>query len=91
MLLLYGLAALGAAQRADVGEEARGALLDEAAAAFHSMLVGRPDLVRVRLELARAFFLKGEDSLARQHFERVLAGEPPAGAAGAATAGRPGA
>ena len=26
-------------------------------------------LVRVRLELARAFYLKGEDSLARRHFE----------------------
>ena len=36
-----------------------------------------PGLVRVRLELARAFFLKGEDSLAQQHFEQVLAGELP--------------
>ena len=35
------------------------------------------DLVRVRLELARAFFLKREDDLARESFERVLAGEPP--------------
>ena len=42
------------------------------------MLVARPDLVRVRLELGRAFFLKGEDDLARRHFERVLAGKPPA-------------
>ena len=31
----------------------------------------------MRLELARAFFLKGEDDLARRHFEHVLAGEPP--------------
>ena len=31
----------------------------------------------MRLELARAFFLKGEDDLAREHFERVLAGELP--------------
>ena len=53
-------------------------LLDEAIAALHTMLIDRPDLVRVRLELARAFFLKGEDSLARSHFERVLAGKPPA-------------
>ena len=43
------------------------------------MLVRRPELVRVRLELARAFFLKGEDRLARRHFEQVLAGKPPAG------------
>ena len=42
------------------------------------MLVTRPDLIRVRLELGRAFFLKGEDSLARRHFEQVLAGKPPA-------------
>ena len=33
--------------------------------------------MRVRLELARAFFYKGEDTLARGHFERVLAGEVP--------------
>ena len=32
----------------------------------------------MRLELARAFFLKEEDTLARRHFEQVLAGEPPA-------------
>ena len=30
----------------------------------------------MRLELARAFFLKEEDDLAREHFERVLAGGP---------------
>ena len=34
--------------------------------------------MRVRLELARAFYFKREDSLARGHFERVLAGKPPA-------------
>ncbi|MDD9857283.1 MAG: hypothetical protein OXU96_04460 [Gammaproteobacteria bacterium] len=26
--------------------------------------------------MARAFFLKGDDALARRHFERVLAGDP---------------
>ena len=31
----------------------------------------------IRLELARAFFLKGENNLARKHFEHVLAGSPP--------------
>ena len=61
--------------------EKREALLDEAIAAFHSMLVTRPELIRVRLELGRAFFLKGEDSLARRHFEQVLAGKPPAAVA----------
>ncbi len=56
----------------------RDVLLDEAISVFHAMLVANPGLVRVRLELAHAFFLKGEDSLARLHFEDVLAGEVPA-------------
>ncbi len=55
----------------------RDALLDEAIAAFHAMLVTDPSLVRVRLELAHAFFQKREDSLARQHFEEVLASDVP--------------
>ncbi|MCE2519844.1 MAG: DUF560 domain-containing protein [Alphaproteobacteria bacterium] len=76
-LFLYGLAAVGAAQRPGRTEEEHDALLDEAIAAFHALLVRNPALVRVRLELARAFFLKGEDELARRHFEHVLAGEPP--------------
>ena len=41
------------------------------------MLIERPDLVRVRLELALAFFLQGKDTLAKDHFERVLAGDVP--------------
>ena len=76
-----GLAAVGAAQRPGIDGDARDTLLDQAIAAFHFMLVARPELVRVRLELARAFFLKGEDALAREHFEQVLAGNPPAGVA----------
>ena len=78
ILFLYGLAAIEAAQKTGLSEDARAALLDEAIAAFRTMLVARPELVRVRLELARAFFLKGEDSLATRHFELVLAGKPPA-------------
>ena len=62
--------------------ETRDKKLDEAIAAFRAILVDRPELVRVRLELARAFFLKEEDTLARRHFEQVLAGDvPPAVAA----------
>ena len=76
VLFLIGLAATGASQQPDLADDERDALLDEAIAALHTMLIDRPDLVRVRLELARAFFLKGEDSLARSHFERVLAGKP---------------
>ena len=80
-LFLFGLAAVGASQQPGVGEARREALLDEAIASFRTMLVDRPELVRVRLELARAFFLKGEDGLSKRHFERVLAGEPPAAVA----------
>ena len=81
VLFHIGIAAVGAAQRPGIDGDTRDALLDEAIAAFRKMLVSRPELVRVRLELARAFFLKGEDSLARRHFEQVLAGKPPAGVA----------
>ncbi len=75
---LTGLAAIGAAQKPDAEEDARNRLLDEAIDAFRAILVDRPDLVRVRLELARAFFLKREDKLAARHFQQVFAGSPPA-------------
>ena len=77
-LFLIGLAGIEASQQPDISDEARDALLDAAIAALRDMLVKDPGLVRVRLELGRAFFLKGEDTLARRHFERVLAGKPPA-------------
>ena len=75
---LAGLAALEASRMPGVAEADREALLDEAVATLRAILVDRPGLVRVRLELARAFFYKEEDRLARGHFERVLAGRPPA-------------
>ena len=78
---LIGLAAVGAAEKPGLSDDARDALLDEAIGIFHAMLVERPGLLRVRLELARAFFLRGRDGLARRHFEQVLAGKPPAGVA----------
>ena len=73
-----GLAATERSRQPGVGDAEREALLNEAIAAFRFMLINRPDLVRVRLELARAFFLKGEDDLSREQFELVLAGNPPA-------------
>ena len=76
-LFLYGMVAQEASQQAGVPEDTRSALLDQAIASFHAMLVEAPGLVRVRLELARAFFLKGEYALSRRHFEFVLASEPP--------------
>ena len=71
-----GIEALAVAH-ATTDPEARDRKLDEAIAAFRAILLDRPELVRVRLELARAFFLKQEDTLARRHFEQVLAGRPP--------------
>ena len=68
-------------QASTASPEKRDELLDKAIAEFRAMLVANPRLVRVRLELARAFFLKEEDTLARRHFEQVLAGKPPAGVA----------
>ena len=77
VLFLYGLASLEASQRPGRADDEREILLNEAIGAFHVMLVEAPGLVRVRLELARAFFLKGEDDLATRHFEAVLAGGVP--------------
>ena len=70
-----GMEALNAAHAIE-DREARDGKLDEAIAAFRAILVDRPELVRVRLELARAFFMKEEDRLARRHFEHALAGKP---------------
>ena len=74
---LVGLAALESSRAQGVGKADREALLDESIASFRTMLVDEPALVRVRLELARAFFYKEEDSLSKENFERVLAGNPP--------------
>ena len=74
---LLAFSAIEASRRAETNDAEREALLDEAIAVLRAILVDRPELVRMRLELARAFFYKGEDTLARSHFERVLAGEVP--------------
>ena len=78
VLFLIGLAAIGESQRPSVAEADRDALLDEAIASLRAMLVDRPDLVRVRLELARAFFLKGEDSLSARSFRTRTGGQAAA-------------
>ena len=72
VLFHIGLAAMGASQRPGISERLRDALLEEAIVSLHTMLIAQPQLLRVRLELARAFFLKGEDKLATRHFERGL-------------------
>ena len=81
VLFLIGLAATGASQQPDLADDERDALLNEAIASLRAMLVDRPDLVRVRLELARAFFLKGENDLVAQAF-RARPGGKPARASG---------
>ena len=80
-LFQLGLVAIAASRQPDVSEVAREALLDEAIRALHTVLVREPGRVLARLELARAFYEKGDDRLARRHFERVLAGNPPAAVA----------
>ena len=77
VLFLLGLSATQLSQQPGLAKERGEALLDLGIAAFRVILIDSPELVRVRVELARAFFLKGEDSLARRHFERVLAGGVP--------------
>ena len=77
LLFLVGQASIVAAGRKGLDDKTRTLLLDTAIAALRRMLTRQPGLVRPRLELARAYFLKGEDTLARRHFERVLAGKPP--------------
>ena len=78
VLFLTGLSAIEASRRLrpDKAKE-KLALLDDAIAVLRAILITQPGLVRVRLELARAFFYKEEDDLSRGHFERVLAGKPP--------------
>ena len=74
---LVGFAAIEYSRQSGISDALRRELLNDSIQAFRTILTNRPELVRVRLELARAYFLKGEDGLARNHFERVLAGNPP--------------
>ena len=75
-LFAAAMAVLAAAEQTE-NEQARQGLYDEAIAALRRILINHPELIRVRLELARVFFLRGQDGLARRHFELVLAGGVP--------------
>ena len=57
--------------------EMRLGMPEEAAERFEAILVLRPGLTRVRLELARAYYLIGRDDKARYHFSASLADELP--------------
>lgn len=74
---LLGLAASRGSQEPGLNDDERLRLLDLAIAAFRTILIKQPELVRVRLELALAFYLKQDDALAQNHFERALVGQPP--------------
>jgi len=79
MLFEVGMITLGAAQTTPPSDVAgRDALLDSSIAVFRAILAAHPEFIRVRLELARAFFLKGRYGLARRNFEFALAANPPA-------------
>ena len=70
---------LGSAQATHPSRtEVREALLEASILLFRAILAEHPEFVRARLELARAFFLLRRDGLARRHFERALAANPPA-------------
>ena len=77
---LIGLAAIAAATN-NHNQEQKTELLREAINSLHTILVAHPQLTRVRLELARAFFLNGDDDLSRRHFELVLESDPPSAVA----------
>ncbi len=77
LLFDVGMATLNAAHNAELAEKDREEILDISIAAFLAVLAADPERVRVRLELARAFFMKGEDGLSKRHFERVMAGDIP--------------
>ncbi len=53
--------------------------LDEGVFALSRVVMQQPDNGRARLELARGFFLTGENARARQEFETVLGQAPPTG------------
>ena len=75
-LFQVGMIALQVAAVTENADERR-KLYDDAIESSRAILVNRPELMRVSLELARTFFLKEQDELARRHFELVLAAGPP--------------
>ena len=77
VLFLIGISAIESASLPGKTTAEKEKLLSEAILALHVILVDRPELTRVRLELARAFFLKGEDALSKEQFEIVLSTNPP--------------
>ena len=71
------LALLTASENPQFTKEERHTYLDHAITSFRAILAANPNLVRVRLELARALFLKEQDRVAQRQFKRVLADDIP--------------
>ena len=76
VLFLRGLAAMELSTQA-LDEEVREGLLEEAVEALFVVSSNNPGLLRPRLELARAYFMQGNDEAAREHFEWALSTRPP--------------
>lgn len=74
VLFLIGIAAIRLAEKKPIAEA--DIALKLAIASFRQILISNPKLVRVRLELAYAYFLKHDDDLAKEHFNIVLADNP---------------
>ena len=77
VLFLWGITAVEESYHPNWTKEEREELLDEAISAFQIMLSKEPNLHRIHLELARVYFLKGKDALAKKHFKKVLKEETP--------------
>ena len=77
VLFLLGETAFKMAHKIGLTREEQNKFLNEAIATFENMLEKNPELPRVRLELARAYFLKGDDGHAKKHFKDTLEQEPP--------------
>ena len=71
---LHGLAAM----RLAINQDGDKNLLDEAIIHFEAVLHRRPQLHRVRLELARSLYLRRQDERSARHFGLVLASPLPA-------------
>ena len=79
LLFDAGLLLLNSAQRElEAAPEESRVLLEASIKIFREILVDHPNFIRARLELGRAFFLRGSDGLARRQFNRALAADLPA-------------
>ena len=77
MRFLLGLAASRGSQNRGLTDEEREVLLDEAIAAFRSILIARPDWCACAWNWPWPSISRRRTSLAREHFERALVGKPP--------------